>query len=221
MTRQGTRTEQAYARLKDKIMQGELQPGASYLETELAEHLGMSRTPLREAALRLAGDGFVNIRPRSGIEIRGISARDMAEIYEVLTQLEPFAAAKLAQQGLDPDMSAEFDAILDAMDVALATGDLRAWAARDRDFHLMLVEGAGNARLLSLFSSLWDQIHRARMATLHDRPDLATSNADHRQLITLIRAGDAKGAERLHRRHRAAAQKVLVTLLKQRAEDSL
>ena len=84
-------TEMAYSTLKAMIMDNKLQPAASYLESELAEQLGISRTPTREAMLQLERDGFVEVRPRHGMRVLPISATDMREIYEILTELEPLA----------------------------------------------------------------------------------------------------------------------------------
>ncbi len=216
-----TRTRYAYDELKARIMDNRLTAGQSYLEQALAEALGVSRTPLREAAQRLETEGFVTIRPRLGVMIRPISAADMAEIYDLLMVLEPHAAALLAARKLSPEIKDRLEAAVAAMEDALTTGDLTAWAAADRQFHTDLIELCGNARLQAIVAGLWDQVHRARVATLGARQDLAASNADHRALIALIFAGDAKSAEQLHRRHRARAGAALVEILKKRGGPGL
>lgn len=216
-----TRTQWAHDTLKRMIMDNELQAGSTHLEQALAERLGVSRTPLREAAQQLEQAGFVTIRPRLGITVRPISARDMKEIYDLLTQLEPYAAATLAANPPEPERLAPLTEAVAEMDAALDAADRDAWARADRAFHGHLIALAGNRRLLHIVSGLWDQVHRARMATLALRSDLASSNKDHRKLVALIRAGDVKGAERLHRKHRARAGKALTALLARSGVDEL
>ena len=182
--RQQTRTQYAYDQLKAMIMDNSLAAGASFLEQTLAERLGVSRTPLREAAQQLQTEGFVTIRPRLGVLIRPISARDMAEIYDLLTVLEPHAARLLAQRDLGPECRAELQGSVFEMDHALRAMDLKAWALADRAFHKRLID------------------------------DLATSIDEHRALRVLISKGDADGAETLHREHRARAGAALTQILK-------
>lgn len=219
--RRETRTARAYETLKRMIMENELEAGQSYLEQALAARLGISRTPLREAALRLAGEGFVTIRPRLGIQIRPISARDMEEIYDILAELEPYAAARLAARGLDPSDLETLEATVREMETAVAAGNLAAWAGADRRFHQVLIELAGNERLTGIVSTLWDQVHRARMATLRLRTNLGKSNDDHRALVERIAAGDARGAARAHRRHRERAGRELLALLRRHGIGAL
>ncbi len=216
-----TRTQWAYQTLKDMIMENRLSHEKSYLEQELATELGISRTPVREAALRLQEEGFVTIRPRLGIRVRPISLTDMGEIYDILTELEPYAASRLAARGLTEEEGRHLDEAVAAMDAALKSGDRTAWAGADRTFHQTLMELAGNARILRIVSTLWDQVHRARMVTLDHRPDLARSNEDHRRLVALIREGDAQGAANLHRRHRSHARAEMMALLTEQGVEEI
>ena len=90
----------AYGRLKQLILDGTLPAGAQMLELEAAARLNMSRTPIREAMVRLRQEGMVEIRPRHGMRVLPVSARDMAEIYDVLTSLEGTAAEIVARRGI-------------------------------------------------------------------------------------------------------------------------
>lgn len=216
-----TRTQQAYQTLKSLIMDNTLKPSASYLEAELADRLGMSRTPVREAALQLESEGFLSIRPRHGITILPISIEDMTEIYELLTELEPYAAERVARNGLS---EAQRDALMvhvNAMEAALERDDLVSWAHADEAFHMNLVRLAGNDRLSRMVSTFWDQVHRARIATLTFRPKPSRSNEDHRQLVNLLDKGDWKQARQLHRAHRENAKNMLVELITRHSLDHL
>jgi DNA-binding GntR family transcriptional regulator len=203
----------AYRELRRRILANELPAGTQMLEVEVADELGISRTPAREALIRLAEDGLVEVRPRHGMRVLPVSARDMREIYQILTELESLAARLVAERGLTPEQLAELDTAVLAMDGALAAKDLTAWAAADERFHGLLIDYAGNRRLQSIVSMVWDQAHRARMITLKLRPLPVRSNEDHRALLEAIRARDADRADAVHRQHRVAAGSMLVALL--------
>lgn len=216
-----TRTQQAYQTLKDLVMNNTLKPSASYLEAELATRLGMSRTPVREAALQLESEGFLTIRPRHGITILPISIEDMTDIYELLTELEPYAAERVARNGLSGAQRAALMVHVSAMEAALEADDLISWANADEAFHMDLVRLAGNERLSRMVATFWDQVHRARMATLTLRPKPLRSNEDHRKLVDLLDAGDWKNARELHRDHREKAKNMLVELITHHSLDHL
>ena len=206
-------TEQAYEQIKQRILSNALPPGTQVLEQQLADDLGMSRTPVREAAMRLAREGLVEVRPRHGIRVLPISAADMREIYEILTALESAAAEACARRGLS---EAEIEQLMDAvedMDRALAAEDLEGWAAADEAFHRALTGLGGNGRLQALVDTIWDQAHRARMVTLRLRPKPKGSNDAHRELVAAIIARDGDTARRLHRQHRQESGDLLVDIL--------
>ncbi len=208
-----SRTQDAYHSLRRLILDNELPPGRRMFEQEVADFLHMSRTPVREALIRLAEEGLVDVRPRHGMTVLPISPADMHEIYDVLTSLEGGAAELLAEAGLGAPDLARLRACVDAMDSALAAKDRRAWALADETFHRTLVELTGNRRLVQLVEGMWDQTHRARLATLAARPLPTTSNQDHRDLVDAIAAGDPDRARSIHVRHRRKARDLLVKLL--------
>lgn len=208
-----SRTQDAYHSLRRLILDNELAPGRRMFEQEVADFLHMSRTPVREALIRLAEEGLVDVRPRHGMTVLPISPADMHDIYDVLTSLEGGAAEQLAEAGMDgPDLS-RLRACVDAMDSALAAADRRAWALADETFHRTLVDLTRNRRLVQLVEGMWDQTHRARLATLSARPLPTTSNQDHRDLVDAIAAGDPVRARAIHVRHRRKARDLLVKLL--------
>lgn len=208
-----TATDRTYRLLRAQVLDGTLPPGAMALEGELAAALGVSRTPVRQAMVRLADEGLIDLRPRHGMRVRPISSPDMAEIYEVLVALESAAARLCAERGLEPAALASLDAVLAAMDAALAAGDLRGWAAADADFHRQLVVASGNQRLAATVSGLADLAHRARLATLRLRPLPNQSNQEHHALVAAIRNRDPIRAEALHTEHRRRIGALLVRLL--------
>ncbi len=206
-------TEQAYEQIKQRILGNVLPPGTQMLEQQLADDLGMSRTPVREAAIRLAREGLVEVRPRHGIRVLPVSAGDMREIYEILTALESAAAEACARRGLTEAEIEQLNQAVEDMDRALVDDDLEAWAAADEAFHRALTGLGGNRRLQALVDTIWDQAHRARMVTLRLRPKPKGSNDAHRALVAAIVARDSETARRLHHQHRQESGDLLIDIL--------
>ena len=206
-------TQRAVDELRDMIFRGELAPGSDHLEGELAEKLGMSRTPIREAALMLEAQGLVALRPRKGLRVMSVSPQDMADIYDVLTELESLAAARAADEGYLPADLAKLRSAIDDMDFALKKEDREAWSAADDRFHRELVRLGGNKRVQVIVAMMEDQVRRAKIITLHMRPLPVRSNDDHRALLEAIASGDAVRARHIHKVHRTEARKVLLALL--------
>ena len=203
----------AYEQLKAEILSNRMPPGFQAPEPEIALRLGMSRTPVREALIRLEGEGLVELVPRHGARVLPVSAADMAEIYEILTALEPAAAAALARAGMEPETLAPLEEATNRMEAALKTGDLDEWALADDLFHSTILRLHGNRRMQSVVSELLDQSHRARMVTLRMRELPEESTKDHRAILEKLRAGDADGVQTLFRAHRQRAAKELLGLL--------
>lgn len=206
--------EAAYRRLKAQILDNELPPGYRALEAELAEVLDMSRTPVREALLRLQAEGLVRVEPRRGMVVLSISPAEMAEIYDVLTALETMAAETLARLGPDAERMRPLWQAVGEMDAALALDDLDRWADADEQFHRSLVEVCGNARLATAALTFRDQIRRTRHLTLRLRARPVRSNEAHRHLLELIEAGDAEAAFAAHRAQRQRAGRELLDILR-------
>ncbi|SFK88065.1 transcriptional regulator, GntR family [Loktanella salsilacus] len=207
-------TQRAVQSLRELIFCGELPAGSDHLEAELAERFGMSRTPVREAALVLESQGLVEMRPRKGIRILPVSADDMREIYDVLTELESLAAQQAALQGYQASDLKNLEAAINDMDDAIKAGDLDAWAQADDRFHTELVRLGKNARIEAIVAMMSDQVKRARALTLFMRPLPVKSNEDHRMVFEAIKRGDADAAHRIHKSHRQNAKDMLIALLR-------
>ena len=214
-------TTVAIEKLRDLIFSGQLSAGSDHLESELASRLGMSRTPVREALLRLETQGLLEVRPRKGVRITPLSRTDMQEIYDILTELESLAAANAAGRGLkEKDLKVLSKAILD-MDAALVLDNREDWAAADSVFHKELVRLGGNARVQMIADMMSDQVRRARLVTLYMREAPTKSNEDHHQVVDAIRNGDIEQARNVHRKHRVDAKEMLINLLDRHHLSSL
>jgi DNA-binding GntR family transcriptional regulator len=205
--------EQAYETIRGRILDNAWPPGYRALEQELALELGMSRTPVREALIRLAQEGLVEVRPRHGMHVLPVSGGDMRDIYQVLTALESLAAELVVQRQPGPKALASLDQASRDMARALKANDLDAWAAADERFHRHLVELSGNRVLIEAVQKCWDRAHRARMVTLRMRPKPTHSTREHLDVVDKIRAGDARGAAAAHRAHRERGSRELLAIL--------
>lgn len=212
-TKPMSNSQRAVQELRRLIFSGELGAGSDHLESELAERLGMSRTPVREAALTLAAQGLVEMRPRKGVRILALSPADMRDIYDVLTELESLSAENAARMGYSERELAALGKAINDMDSALAGEDLEAWAIADDQFHSELVRLGKNSRVQAIAAMMVDQVRRARAMTLQFRPLPLKSNEDHRGVLEAIRAGDADEARQIHYAHRTHAKDMLLGIL--------
>jgi DNA-binding GntR family transcriptional regulator len=207
----------AYEALKEAIRNAVFAPGYQGSEGEIAAQLGMSRTPVHEAIIRLQEEGLVRVLPRRGVVVCAISLEDMREIYEVVMALETASAELIAEKpraarGVIAD---ELAAVNVLMEEALAREDLPCWAEADGRFHQLLVERGGNSRLSRIFASIMDQSHRARMLTLRLRPRPTLSVEEHEAIIDAVRRGDPRQARDSAKAHRLRARDQILPLLSQ------
>jgi DNA-binding GntR family transcriptional regulator len=209
----GGLVEQAYRAIRQRILDNVYPPGYRGLELQFADDLKISRTPVREALQRLQAEGLVEIIPRHGARVLGVSPDDMREIYQMLIALEPMAAEIVARKRLSLE---ELRPLTDAskeMNAALRSNDLDAWARADDRFHRYIVEMSGNRLLVATVQKIWDRAHRARMVTLRLRPKPVNSTREHGAIVDAIRAGDPELSARLFRSHRERGSSELLAIL--------
>ncbi|MFN0263088.1 GntR family transcriptional regulator [Tepidamorphus sp. 3E244] len=217
----GQRQERAYHELKRRIMYGELAPGVRMLENDVAVLLDMSRTPVREAMIRLADEGLIEVRPRRGMEVLGITVDDLEEIYAVRLPLEAAAVELAATRGLEPEERTCLEEAQALMDQALSAGDTRTWSEADDAFHGGLVKASRNRRLATILDTLQVQLHRGRRATTVMREKPQQSNQEHHGILAAIIARDPERARSLHEAHLRRTSGLLVDLLRSRGMTSI
>jgi len=209
----GTRVDDAYCAIRERILDNAYPPGYQALEQSLADELGLSRTPVREALIRLQKEGLVDVIPRHGMRVLPVSPNDMKEIYEILTALEGMAAELLAKRKPSDADLAPLERASRDMARALRADDLEAWAGADERFHRQLIELAGNRLLAEAVLHFWDRAQRVRRLTLRLRPKPVNSTKEHMALVERIRAGDPRGAHEVNRAHRERASRELLAIL--------
>lgn len=216
-----TRVDSVYTQLKRDILDTKLRPGSQIPEPELASMMGASRTPVREALIKLQAEGLVELIPRHGVRVRPVSADDMREIYGILIALEPEVAAEAAlKQRSGQDFSA-LEKAMSEMESTLEKDDLGAWAIADDDFHRTLLALGDNTRMKQVIATFFDQAHRARMVTVHLRSDPGVSTREHRLILQAITAGQPDEARSLFRAHRERSSAGLLSLLEKARLNSL
>lgn len=213
--------ERAYRELKFRILEGRLPPGTTLLETEVAALLSMSRTPIREALIKLDEEGLVRVRPRHGVTVRSQSLDDLAEIYEVFSALEVVAARLLARRGLSEAEIERLNGLMAQMERATKRDDIAQWSQLDDNFHSEIVALCGNSRLQTTLRQYWDQQYRARMAIVPLRPRPSQSDEEHRAIVAAIAAGNCDEAGRLHQMHRDRTDQQALELLRLHAGPAM
>lgn len=204
------RGESAYQRLHQAIQAGTLKPGARLREVELAEWLGASRTPVREALGRLASEGLASRDAHGGMIVAQLDASMVAELYVMREVLEGTAAALAVRHASD----AEISALRSLADRDRgARGDPAVLAQNNRMFHEALYRAAHNRYLLRTLSSLREAMALLGQTTLAISGRSRTARAEHEELIDALERRDAAAAEQAARAHIRAAYRARLALM--------
>ena len=183
-------------------MLGQIEPGEVRSVISLAEELGVSITPVREAVMDLANQGMVEVIRNRGFRVPQLSEHDLDEIFRIRTLLEAPAMADVVQV-LDGGRVPEFRALAEEITAAARERDLATFLDKDRQFHLGLLELLGNGRLVSMVAPLRDQARMQGLQKLADQGELTQSGEEHITLVDAIEAGQAERAVELMRAHLA------------------
>jgi DNA-binding GntR family transcriptional regulator len=194
----GSMCDRAYQFIKQRIITSEAPIGAQLSDQEIAERLGISRTPVREAILLLQREGFVEVIPRVGVRVRPLFLEDIRELYDILTDLETLAVGLLTARHPALEELKPLTEAVDMMKASLKGDDYFAWIDADERFHRGLFQLSGNRRLAVAGNSYRDQVQRAHVVALKLRPRPDKFVEGHAELMELIRRGDAEGARELH-----------------------
>jgi DNA-binding GntR family transcriptional regulator len=200
-----SRTEAVLDAIKHAILAGELRPGQSLVETELAQVLGVSKTPVREALKTLAGAGLVTMSPYRGATVRAIDPASAAAIYDLRLLLEPEAVrravqARAAQPGPSGPDTGPWAAAQDALAASDAAGQAQRSLA-NREFHRALYLACGNSLLVKTLDDLRDQTALVSALSWEQAPSWQQEAAEHRAVLAAARAGAAGEAAALLRAH--------------------
>ena len=178
--------------LRDAILTGKLVPGERLMENQLAEKLGVSRTPVREALRMLELENLVELVPRKGAQVLDMSEKDIVNILEVRSALEGLATSvackKMSKEDLQQLKNMEVD-----FEKAVAENDVEHFVDIDEDFHDLIFAATENDKLINIFRNLRIQLYRYRMAQAkNNETSMSTIVAHHRSIIRAIENHDAE-----------------------------
>jgi len=186
--------------LRQAILKGELEPGERLMEIQLADRLGVSRTPIREAIRKLELEGLVLMIPRKGAEVAKISEKSLRDVLEVRRSLEELAIELACQRMTDTDIE-ELARAQDAFRSAIETGDAMTIAETDEHYHDLIYNGTGNARLVQILNNLREQMYRYRLEYIKDAAKRQILILEHDHILSALinrHTAEAKAAIREH-----------------------
>ena len=195
--------------LREAIRSGVLKPGERIMEIQLAEELGVSRTPVREAIRKLELEGYVVMMPRRGTYVASMSIRDINEIFELRTALESLSNGLAADHITDEELE-HLQRLLVIIGGYIKEGNIEKIVETDIEFHDMMYHAARNTRLVGIISNLRDQLTRFRTLSMSYPGRLEATIEEHRLIVEAIARGDRKAASKAAERHMENSEKTLL-----------
>ena len=198
--------------LRQAILKGELEPGERLMEIQLADRLGVSRTPIREAIRKLELEGLVLMIPRKGAEVAKISEKSLRDVLEVRRSLEELAIELACQRMSDSDIE-DLELAQNAFREAVTAGDAMTIAETDEHYHDIIYNGTGNNRLVQILNNLREQMYRYRVEYLKDENNYPTLMKEHKDIVEgLVRKNKMQVTETMHQhvKNQAVAVKAMI-----------
>lgn len=186
--------------LRQAILKGELEPGERLMEIQLADRLGVSRTPIREAIRKLELEGLVLMIPRKGAEVAKISEKSLRDVLEVRRSLDELAIELAIQRMTEEDLQ-KLEEAQKTFRKAVQSGDAMTIAESDEHYHDIIYNATGNTRLVQILNNLREQMYRYRLEYIKDEDKRQILVVEHEQILKAIqgrRVTEAKIAIREH-----------------------
>lgn len=200
VVKQPPAADRVYAHVKQGVLDRRYEGGTLLTEGELAEAVGVSRTPVREALLRLEVEGLIKLYPKKGALVLPVSSQEIADVVETRMLVEQHAVRKVVPAS--PTLIARLEELLDRQREQAAAGDLAGAAVTDRCFHAEIVRSGGNEILSRLYDQLRDRQLRMGVAIMHSHPDrIAKTLTEHAAILDALRTGDAEAAAGIVHQH--------------------
>lgn len=191
--------EQIYQTLRERIIVGAMAPGERVRDAALAEQLGVSRTPVREALQRLADEGLIETVSNRSTRVAALDPGQAEQIYPIIWRLEMLAVKDLPKRLDQADLN-QLAAANVALQEALAANDAVAATAADHSFHQIIVAGAGNPELIRVLDDLKTKARRLEIAAFPGYAQAAGTVLEHGRILDALDAGDRGRAARVIRR---------------------
>ena len=200
--------------LRRAILKGELKPGERLMEIALADKLGVSRTPIREAIRKLELEGLVVMAPRKGAKVASITERDLNDVLEVRKGMEVLAIS-LACKRITGEELEKLESIERSFQSLIESGNLTELAEMDVKFHDTIYQATNNQRLVQLLNNLREQMYRYRMEYLKDIAVRRTLAEEHKAICEALRGRDESKAQNYVSVHIDNQQKAIMPNLNQ------
>ncbi|MGN0514567.1 MAG: GntR family transcriptional regulator [Lachnospiraceae bacterium] len=201
--------------LRQAILKGDMEPGERLMEITLANKLGVSRTPIREAIRKLELEGLVHMIPRKGAVVASISEKDMRDVLEVRITLEELAVKLAIKNMTDEDIEALRQASKD-FENAVISHDVVTIVEADVAFHDIIYNKTQNNRLIQIINNLREQMYRYRLEYIKDARTHSILINEHNDIIECIRNKNVEEAKNAVREHIANQEKSIVRLINDR-----
>ena len=205
--------------LRRAILTGELKPGERLMEIHLANRLGVSRTPIREAIRKLELEGLVTMIPRRGAEVAQITEKSLQDVLEVRRALDALCV-ELACDRITSEEQEALKKACDEFEEATKTGDVTTIAGADVALHDIIVQATGNQRLIQLINNLSEQMYRYRFEYIKDEKGHENLVNEHRMIYESIQQGDKEKAARAARLHIDNQEKSIIRQIRLEREQS-
>jgi DNA-binding GntR family transcriptional regulator len=207
-----TQTQTAYQLIFEKIVNGDIREGYPLLEVEIADQLNMSRTPVREALLRLRAHGLVDKVSKKGLFVKILSKDEVKQTYEFLEGVESMVSYLLAGS-IEPEGIMALGRLIERMEKAFADNDMDAWVEADSQFHDTMLEYCQNPYIVAEMKKANILVRRVRDGIVRYALDKEPSMQDHKALFEAIRDGDKDQARALTQAHIKRIREQLIKLL--------
>jgi DNA-binding GntR family transcriptional regulator len=203
--------DQAYERIKSRLLNNEYPPWSFLSERQLAENLGMSKTPVRAALERLASEGFIMVSPQQGIVVRELSVHEIADQYEIRVALESYTLRTVAGR-LSPEQVRRVELNLQAQARLRGSGDVAKGVELDAAFHVQFAEFLGNREILKVIGQLREKMQRVVTQVFRVCPArLDTSSDEHAAIAAAVIAGDGARAAELIVQHLELGKRLILS----------
>jgi DNA-binding GntR family transcriptional regulator len=210
--------ELVFETLRKAIISGDLKSGERLMEVQLAEELGVSRTPVREAIRKLELEGLVVMVPRKGAYVAGVSLKDVAEVFEIRASLEGLAA-NLAAERITEDEIEHLERLLVQIKSCVDEGNIKGLIEKDEEFHDTLYKAARNGKLVQIINNLREQIHRFRVASLANPNRVKELFEEHKRIVEALADRDSDLARKLTQEHIENVENNIMLALRKELED--
>lgn len=198
-----------FENLREAILEGKLKPGQRLMEVQLAEQLGVSRTPVREAIRKLELEGLVVMLPRKGAYVANMSLKDVIDVLEIRAILEGLAAS-LAAERINPEDIKKLEKIAQEFEECTIASDIDTLLKKDVEFHECIFKATNNKKLHSLINSLWEQVYRFRVTYISDYDSSLSIVNEHKLILEAIKKGDNELAKRYATEHIEKAEQFMI-----------